>query len=207
MKGSIYARESENDTNKAPPIELQVKRGLKWLQENGYELFKAYQDNGFSGGDWRRADFNQLIKDAKRHQFVIVWTWNQDRLARDTEQFLKFYRELKESYVKVYSDTEGWIDMETAGGRIKHTALAMASEAFRLITSEKVKKVYQQKRKEALNKGLQHFWGRKPIKLPLEQIKALKQTGLGYRAIAKELSKENIKVSYMTIRNVLKNTH
>lgn len=203
MKATIYARESEDDTSKAPSIELQIDRGMKWLQENGHQLFKVYQDNGFSGGDWKRPDWNQLVNDAKRHQFSIVWTWNQDRLARDTEQFLWFYRMLKESHVRVYSDTENWINMETAGDRIKHTSLAMAAEAFRLITSEKVKRTYQNKQKEALQNGLKLKWGRKSIVLDINKIIELRAKGLGYRAISKEFS-----CSYQTIRRLLlQNTH
>ena len=207
---SIYARESDDDTNKAPSIELQIERGLKWIEENQHTMSGVYQDNGFSGGDWKRPDWNQLVNDAKRHNFNMVWTWNQDRLARDTEQFLWFYRMLKGANVQVYSDTEGIVDMESAGGRIKHTALAMASEAFRIITSEKVKKVYARKKQEAQKQGLKHFWGRKPINLPLDEIRALKQAGLGYKTIAKRLSERGIKVSYITIKNKLdelKNTH
>lgn len=202
MKAAIYARESDDDTNKAPPIEKQIERGMKWLQDNGYDISKVYQDNGYSGGDWKRPDWNQLVNDAKRHQFVMVWTWNQDRLARDTEQFLWFYRLVKESHVKVFSDTEGWINMETAGDRIKHTSLAMAAEAFRLITSEKVKRTYQNKSKEALQKGIKLIWGRKPITLDINRVLELRAEGLGYRAISKEFS-----CSYQTIRRLLQNTH
>jgi hypothetical protein len=43
-------------------------------------------------GDWKRPRMNQLVNDAKRHLFKIVIVWSQDRIARDTEQFLWFYR-------------------------------------------------------------------------------------------------------------------
>src|SRR3989338_5590110 len=112
MKFSIYARESEDDTSKAPSIESQIETGKAWIQENSYNLVNIYKDNGFSGGDWKRLAWNQLVKDAKRHLFNAVWVWNQDRIARNTEQFLWFYRNLNNVKVKVYSHTEGWIDME-----------------------------------------------------------------------------------------------
>lgn len=203
MKVSIYTRESDDDTNKAPPIEKQIERGKQWTSENNHELVIIYQDNGYSGGDWKRPDWNQSVNDAKRHLFQAIWVWNQDRLARDMEQFLWYCRNLKEAGVKIWEDTSNdWIDMDTLGGRVKHQSLAQASEIFRLVTSDKVKKAYQRKQQEAQKQGLTRFWGRKPLNLPLEEIKGLKGQGLSLRAIA-----ERYGVSYLTIRNKLKNTH
>ena len=152
MKLSIYARESSKDTNLAPPIDKQIERGKEWIRQHNYILIDVYIDNGFSGGDWRRPAWNQAKRDAKRHQYNILWVWNQDRIARDTEQFLNFYRILSQYKIKVYSDTEGFIDMSTLGGRVKHTALAQASEIFRLVTSEKVKKSYINKKLQERDK-------------------------------------------------------
>lgn len=203
MKVAVYTRESDDDTTKAPPIEKQIERGNQWVSENNHELMIIYKDDGYSGGDWKRPAWNQSVNDAKRHLFQAIWVWNQDRLARDTEQFLWYCRNLKEAHVKIWEDTSNdWIDMETLGGRVKHQSLAQASEIFRLVTSEKVKKAYQRKQQEAQKQELQHFWGRKPINLPLEEIKGLKAQGLSLRAIAGRYS-----VSFLTIRNKLKNTH
>jgi len=98
--------------------------------------------------------------------------------------------------------------METAGDRIKHTSLAMASEAFRLITSDKVKKAYEGKKKKAEAKGEKVVWGRKKGKYPIERIKELRNEGLGFKKISKKIKKENGKeISYQTIRRLLQNTH
>lgn len=200
MKGVIYARESSDDTNKAPSIEKQIEIGKKYLEENKIELIKIYQDDGYSGGDWTRPDWNKLVREGKGHLFSFVWVFAQDRIARDTEQFLWFYRNLKESYIKVYSHTEREIDLETVGGLAQNISLAMASHLFRKITSEKVKKAHEQKKKKAEKEGLPLVWGRKKNKLDLEKVKQLRNDGMGYRTIAKEMG-----VSYQTIRRALQN--
>lgn len=163
MKVALYARESSDDTQKAPSIQSQIERGTQFIQEKNYELSKVYADNGWSGGDWRRPEWNQLVSDARARRFSIVIVWNQDRLARDTEQFLWFYRNLRERGISVYSLTEGEINMETAGDRIKHTSLAMAAEALRLITSEKVKRAYTYKKNLAEKNNRKVRWGRNNI--------------------------------------------
>ena len=203
MKVAIYARESSDDTNKAPSIDNQIERGKDWAKENNHEVVFIFADNGYSGGNWKRPDWNKAIQHAKGKHYRILWTWNQDRIARDTEQFLYFYRNLEENGIKVHSETEGEINMEGVGGKAKHISLAMASELFRINTSDKVKKAYQSKLKKAKAKGEKVGWGRKPRKYPLEQIKSLRDQGKGYKSIAKEIGG----VSHQTIRRLLQNTH
>lgn len=198
MKAVCYARESSDDTNKAPPIEEQIKRAEVYCRENNIDLIKTYQDNGYSGGNWNRPDWKQLIKDAKFHKFNLVVVWNTDRIARDTEQFLFFNRNMKESFVKIHSLTEGEINIDSVGDTAKNISIAMANEIFRKVTSEKVKRTYEGKKKEAERKGLKHFWGRKPKEYNMNKIIQLRDSGKGFRAIAKELG-----CSYQTIRRLL----
>lgn len=195
----IYARESSDDTSKAPSIEEQINRARQYCQEKGLDVFEVYQDNGYSGGDWNRPSFIKLKNDAKRHLFNLVIVWSQDRIARDTEQFLNFYRTLKEANVKLHSLTEGEINMDNLGDRVKHTSMAQASEIFRLLTSEKVKKAFQSKRKQAEKEGLRVEWGRKPKKIDVNNIIDLRRQGLGYRQISQAVGG----ISYQTIRRVL----
>lgn len=192
---SIYARESSDDTTKAPPVEKQLERGREWARENGHVVVREYVDNGWSGGNWNRPDWNQAIRDAKRHLFTIIWTWNQDRLARDTEQFLFFCRTMKEAHCQVYEDTaREFIDMDTLGGRMKHQTLAMAAEVFRLVTSDKVKQAYRRKKQN-------DPWGRPSKYIDMDRAEELRAQGYGWRKIAAELGN----VSHNTVAKAFKN--
>lgn len=202
MKVALYARESTKDTNLAPPIENQIKKGKERAEKEKWDIFDVFGDNGYSGGDWKRPAWNKLMRLAKGHRFNIVWVWNQDRLARDTEQFLHFYRKMTECGIKVFSETEGNIDMETLGGRVQHTQLAFSHEIFRRVTSDKVKKAYEHKKTKAQNLGQPVKWGRPRMPVDAQEIIRLYDSGLGYRKIAKEVG-----VSYSTVRRVLQKSH
>lgn len=196
MRVAIYARESSDDNTKAPPIEEQIKRGKAWADENEHELVMVYQDNGYSGGDWKRPEWNQSVKDAKRHSWQLLWVWNQDRLARDTEQFLWYYRNLSQANAKIWEDTSNaFIDMSDLGGRVKHQTLAQAAEIFRLVTSDKVKQAYNRKKK------LGEHWGRNKKSFDKTLARRLRVEGKGWREIGKACG-----VSYQTIRRYIKNT-
>lgn len=194
MRVAIYARESSDDTNKAPPIQSQIHRGKQWAAEHGHECVEVYADNGYSGGDWKRPAWLQAVNDAKRHHYTILWVWNQDRLARDTEQFLWFYRNLQQASTRIWEETgKDYIDMETLGNRVKHQTMAQAAEIFRLVTSEKVKAAY-------VRKGGKD-WGRPCKEVDVERLLELQKCGLGYRGIAKIVGG----VSYQTVRRRLQN--
>ena len=90
--------------------------------------------------------------------------------------------------------------MDDVGGMAKHTSLAMAAEIFRRITSEKVKRTYDRKKKEAEQLGEKVVWGRKPLKVNVEKIMELRRLGLGYKSIGKELG-----INYQKVRRVLLN--
>lgn len=191
---SIYARESSDDTSKAPPITEQIEAGKQWAAEHEHRVVAVYADNGYSGGDWKRPDWNQSVNDAKRHLYRILWTWNQDRLARDTEQFLWYYRQLDNAKARIFEGTSNdFIDMTTLGGRVKHTQLAAAAEIFRMVTSEKVKKAYER------NKKLGKPWGRKKTPWDIAKARELRAAGKGWREIAKHVG-----VSYQTVRRELR---
>lgn len=201
MKVAIYARESSDDTNKAPPIEKQIELGKQWIKENNHTMGFIFKDDGYSGGDWNRPDWLKAIQEAKGKHYNILWTWNQDRIARDTEQFLHFYRNLNENSIKVISDTEGEINMDNVGGMAKHTSLAMAAEIFRRVTSEKVKRTYEKKKENAKKNGIKLIWGRKRKDIDMEKVIELRNKGLGFKAIGKQLN-----INYQKIRRELQNT-
>ena len=207
MRIGIYARESTSDTTKAPSITEQIIRGKQWALENGHDVIEVYEDNGYSGGDWKRPGWLKCINDAKRHWYNILWVWNQDRIARDTEQFLYFCRILDQGRCKIYDDVgHEYIDMSTLGGRVKHSTLAQAAEIFRLVTSEKVKQAYRRRMAEGKS------WGRKGKKIDIESVMAdynKSKNGnhadyMGWRKLGKKYGMAHMSIKKLILKELKK---
>jgi DNA invertase Pin-like site-specific DNA recombinase len=202
MKAAIYARESVSDTKNAPDIKEQISKCVEYCLNNNIEVAGIYKDNGFSGGNWNRPEYNNLLSASRGHRFHTVVVWSQDRIARDTEQFLSFYRQLRKNNITVHSLTEGFIDMESLGGRVQFTSLAMASEIFRLLTGEKVKRTYQGKKIEAEKKGTSVKWGRRRLEFDAAEALRLHNEGRSLRYIGNVFG-----VSPQTVMRLFQNTN
>jgi len=199
----IYARESSADTNKAPSIDKQIQIGKDWIASQGSLCVEVFADKGYSGGNWNRPEWQRCVRQARANTFKVIWVFAQDRIARDTEQFLWFYRQVREKNIQIYDHTlRNYIDMETLGGRMMQTQLAASSEIFRLITSEKVKRAYEQ------NKRLNKPWGRRREDINEEVLVRLHTNLTGWRSITKAYNEEmKTNISYSTIRRVLLTFH
>lgn len=200
IKTAIYARESSKDITKAPPIQNQIDRAMQFVRDHNFYLVDLFEDNGFSGGDWKRPGLNSMLKCASANRFKFLIVWNTDRIARDLLQFADIFSKLNEKNIKVYSICEGWVDMQTAGGRFKNNMVAAFNQYEREKTGEKVRMAYQMKKKK--DPGLN--WGRKSCLTNEQKKEILKRSGEWPSKIKKDLG---LSCSIQTIRRVLQNTH
>ena len=190
--GRIYGRESLDDTERAPPVGNQIEIGKGWFSDNQVNLLEVYKDVGLSGGNWRRPDFLRLLDEMKRGE--CIWVWSQSRIARDTEMFLWFIRQIKEKGVYLIMLDE-LIDMVNPDTRFGKTINAAVDEKNRLDVGKQVRKVYShrlkktreaQQKPELDNLKGQGVWGRSPIpqEIALEAIRLHnEQPNLTIRAI------------------------
>lgn len=182
MRIAIYARESCDDLNRAPPITTQLEAGQAWATREGHEVVRVYPDNGYSGGNWKRPEFNQLRRDARRHFFGLVWVWDLDRLARDATMFGLLFNDFNAVGVRVFEHRSGsLVDMTTANGRFSNMVMASAAEFYRVQISEKVKRKHEEKKRKG------EAWGRHPLPCDLARAVALRAEGKGWRSIAREI--------------------
>ena len=96
MKCAIYVRLSEEDRNKkskadeSESIQNQKSMLLNYALDKGWEVYKIYCDEDYSGADRNRPDFNALIKEAEARKFNIVLCKTQARFSRDMEIIEKY---------------------------------------------------------------------------------------------------------------------
>ena len=87
---SIEDKDKSDDANSAS-IQNQNAMLKDYCHERDWEIFDIYIDDGYSGIDRSRPEFNRLLKDCETGYIDIVLCKDQSRFSRDTiviEQFI-----------------------------------------------------------------------------------------------------------------------
>lgn len=96
MKTAIYCRLSEEDRNKreetddSESIQNQKSMLVKYAMEQGWEVYKIYSDDDYTGADRNRPEFKSLLEDAEKRKFDIVLCKTQSRFTRELELVEKY---------------------------------------------------------------------------------------------------------------------
>lgn len=88
MKAAIYSRKSKF-TGKGESIENQVQMCKDYAQTQFKNIkeFLIYEDEGFSGGNTNRPEFQRLLEDAKGKKFDVLICYRLDRISRNVADF------------------------------------------------------------------------------------------------------------------------
>ncbi|NBI66273.1 DUF4368 domain-containing protein [Pseudoflavonifractor sp. 60] len=91
----IYCRLSRDDerTGESVSIENQKIMLSRYVQEQGWNLYAAYCDDGWSGGNFDRSAWKRLIADIEAGKVALVLTKDMSRIGRDYLQ-TGFYTEV-----------------------------------------------------------------------------------------------------------------
>ena len=183
---AIYARVSTGQQKVDPQLRRFVKR-------SGWRLYKEYIDQGYSGKDTKRPQYIRMKEGARRRKFNVLLVWKLDRLSRSTRDLLNTTEELDALGVDFIS-YENQIDTTTPSGKLFFTIVAAFAQFEREIIRERVIAGLE----NAKSKG--KVLGRPKIGDPvIERARNLRQEGLAYRQIGRELN-----VDESTIRKRLK---
>lgn len=88
-KAVIYARLSREDEDKidgnkseSRSVENQIKTLSDFANENNFEVVKIYYDDGYSGGNFERPGFKDMMRAMERHEFEVLLIKDISRLGR-----------------------------------------------------------------------------------------------------------------------------
>ena len=75
-------------------IEIKKQKEIlkNYCNENNYEIYKIYIDNGYSGLDDNRPNYNKLLNDLKKNMFDTIIVRDMSRLGRS---FIKLEKVIK----------------------------------------------------------------------------------------------------------------
>jgi len=163
---------------------LNQQRELEQVAANsGWEIVRVYQDEGISGAKGRdkRPAYDELLRDATRHQFDMVAAWSVDRLGRSLQDLTAFLSEIHSLGVDLYLHQQA-VDTSTPAGKALFQMMGVFAEFERSIIRERVNAGLA--RAKAQGKQL----GRPRVSETVETaIREQLAKGVGVKRIAREM--------------------
>lgn len=97
---AIYIRLSKEDDKDGESESVQNQKTLltRYVEENGYKLYKIYIDDGYTGTNFNRPAFKEMIQDIEAGKINMVITKDLSRLGRDyieTGEYVEKYFPMK----------------------------------------------------------------------------------------------------------------
>jgi len=198
MKVALYGRISTTKQE----VENQLIKLRDFCKKEGWEIYKEYIDTGISGSQDIKPKYEELLIDAYKKEFDLVFFWSLDRLSREgTLPTLIKLNHLNSIGINWKSYTEPYIDSSGMFKDVVISLLSTLAKQEKIRISERTKSAYDRKRKIAKEKGHKLNWGRKEKRIDKALIIKLRfEEGLSLRKIA-----EIVGCSYGTVNNLLKN--
>ena len=166
MIAAIYSRKSkltETGDSIENQIELCKKYALTHLNTN--IEFLIYEDEGFSGGNSNRPQFQQLLKDAKDKKFKALICYRLDRISRNVADFSSTLELLQENDIDFISIKEQF-DTSTPMGR----AMVYISSVFAQLERETIAERIRDNMYHLAKTG-RYLGGQVPLGFTTERIK------------------------------------
>ena len=140
MKAAIYSRKSKF-TGKGESVENQIQLcreyGMKYLGIIEAD-FVIYEDEGFSGGNTNRPQFQKMLKDAGARKFDVLICYRLDRISRNVSDFSQLIKDLNRFNVNFVSIREQF-DTTTPMGRAMMYIASVFSQLERETIAERIK--------------------------------------------------------------------
>lgn len=138
----IYSRKSIY-SDKSDSTDVQYNLSVEYCKShysNGerksYEIYR-YEDEGYTGANTDRPDYNRLISDVKDGMLDVVVCYKIDRISRDVLDFSNFFSLLSEYGVESVSIKEQ-IDTSTPLGRAMMYICSVFAQMERETIAERV---------------------------------------------------------------------
>ena len=173
-RAAIYTRVSCGDQH--PETQLYDIRDL--AKQRRFEIVREYSDI-ISGAKSKRPGLDQLLADARRHRFDIVFVAAFDRIARNVRHFLEVLDELNHLGIEFVSLRE---NIDTGGplGRAMVVIVGAIAELERSLIVERVKAGMRRARLEGRRIG------RAPLNVDRAAIVRDRLAGLSLTEVAKK---------------------
>lgn len=135
---AIYTRKSKFTTS-GESIETQINLCRDYARERlNINDFTIYEDEGFSGGNINRPNFQRMLSEARLGKFDVIICYRLDRISRNVADFSKLINELEALNIKFVSIKEQF-DTSTPMGRAMMNIAAVFAQLERETIAERVR--------------------------------------------------------------------
>lgn len=139
MRIAIYSRKSKF-TGKGESIDNQIQLCREYADKyiDGYKEFYVYEDEGFSGGNVRRPEFQKMMDDIKNKKIDALMCYRLDRISRNISDFSDTIKLLEQYKVQFISIKEQF-DTSTPMGRAMLYISSVFAQLERETIAERIK--------------------------------------------------------------------
>lgn len=162
MAIALYARKSvEREKSISCETQLEYCKSMIKLDEKA-EMTIAYVDNGYSGGNVKRKDFQRMMADIKAGRITKVIVYRVDRMSRSLADFVNILGTFKKYGVEFISSQEAF-DTGSPYGELVLKILAVFAEFERQSIINRITQAYEHRSEMGFYMG-----GRRPYGFQLE---------------------------------------
>ena len=202
----LYLRLSKDDEQAGESVSIGTQRSIlmDFCEKQGYEIYKIYIDDGYSGMNFERPGFKELLTDVEQGLVNMVITKDLSRLGRDyimTGYYSEIFFQAKGiRYIALADD----FDSDKGGNEIAPFKNIL-NDMYARDISKKVRNAKRQRAKQGLFVGSQTPYGyQKSPDIPgklivdpgpaavVKMIFSYAEKGLGNIAIASALREQKI---------------
>ncbi len=140
MKVAIYSRKSKF-TGKGESVENQVQLCKEYAIKHfnfDESSFIVYEDEGFSGGNTKRPEFQRLLKDTEANKFQMLICYRLDRISRNISDFSQMINILNKNNISFISIREQF-DTTTPMGRAMMYIASVFAQLERETIAERIR--------------------------------------------------------------------
>lgn len=139
----LYARTSTQEQN----TDTQILTLRDYCKRMEYNITDEYIDNGFSGKNTQRPQFERLLDDMRQGKIKTIIVYKLDRIGRSLKHLLNLFEEFENKKIDFVSITQN-IDTSTPTGKFFFTILGAVAEFERETIVERIRTGLDRAKKE-----------------------------------------------------------
>lgn len=164
-RAALYCRLSEEDRNKvsadddSASIQNQKSMLLQYALRQGWEVYRIYSDDDYTGSDRSRPEFQRLLADAQAHRFDIILCKTQSRFTRELELVEKYIHGLFPLWGIRFVSIVDNADTDNKGNKKSRQINGLVNEWYLEDMSDNIRSVLTNRREKGFHIGSFALYG------------------------------------------------